>query len=155
MVLLFAFALSACGPQGPVGPQGPQGIQGIPGVNGAQGLTGASGSSCTVSTISPSITTPYGGSMILCSDGTNSLVSNGAPGSNGTLATVVQFCTGNAVQSYPNVFNEIGFCINGSIYAVYSANGGFLSQMLPGGYSSDGINSSCSFTIGANCAISN
>jgi hypothetical protein len=39
------------------------------------------------------------------------------------------------------------------MYGVYSDNGGFLSELPPGEYSSDGINASCSFTIGANCSV--
>lgn len=82
-------------------------------------------------------------------DGTNG--SNGTNGTNGTVITPVQFCPG--VDTYPSEFNEVGLCINGNVYAVYSANDGFMSMIPPGIYSSNGINASCTFTVGANCAI--
>jgi hypothetical protein len=69
------------------------------------------------------------------------------------VITPLQFCGPSFKQSYPNTFAESGFCIGGTIYGVYSANGGFLSALPPGEYSSDGINASCDFNIGANCAV--
>jgi len=88
-------------------------------------------------------------------NGTNGLNgSNGTDGTNGTSGTVVapiQFCSGSG--SYPSTFPEVGFCIGGNIYAVYSANGGFLTEVLPGTWSSDGINSSCTFTVGPDCKV--
>jgi hypothetical protein len=89
--------------------------------------------------------------MITCGNGTGSLILNGSNGSPGTVVAPVQFCPGTT--TYPSTFSEIGFCINGNIYAVYSANDGFLTEVVPGYYSSDGINSSCNFTVGANCLI--
>jgi hypothetical protein len=76
---------------------------------------------------------------------------NGTNGTNATPVTFVKFCPG--VTVYPSKFVEGGFCINGSIYATYSANGGFTSEMPPGMYGSSGINASCNFTIGLNCTI--
>jgi hypothetical protein len=175
-LLLSLIVMGCAGPIGPAGPTGSNGLQGLPGVNGSQGptgatgpqgltgvtgpqgdqglpgaigLTGSSGSNCTVSSVATSLATPTGGALVSCTDGTSSLIING------TVITLIQFCHNNAPQSYPNVFNESGFCIAGSIYAVYSANGGFLSQILPGTYSSNGINSSCNFTVGSNCSVSN
>jgi hypothetical protein len=81
-------------------------------------------------------------------DGTNGL--NGAPG---TKITSVQFCPGNV--TYPTIFPEIGFCIEGNLYAVYSANDGFLTEIPPGQYLSNAIGSSCNFTVLPNCVISN
>ena len=109
--------------------------------------------SCTVASTST-------GAVITCPDGTSSLVLNGAPGANGqngangTVITPIQFCAG-IVPSYPSTFPEVGFCINNNIYAVYSANDGFMSLVTPGTYSSDGINASCTFTVLPNCKIQN
>jgi hypothetical protein len=90
--------------------------------------------SCTVS--NNTITCPDGSSVTLP---TNNFI-------------IVQFCPGTT--SYPQTFNEIGFCINSQLYAVYSANSGFLTLVPPGTYSSDGINSSCTFVVGQNCEVS-
>lgn len=79
----------------------------------------------------------------------------GNDGSNGTNAnqvTIVQFCPGATV--YPSQFNEIGFCLDGNLYGTYSANGGFSTLLPPGYYASNGINSSCNFTILPNCGVS-
>jgi hypothetical protein len=82
---------------------------------------------------------------------TGSTGPQGPAGAPGTIGTPVQFCPGTT--SYSGEFNEVGFCINGTIYAVYSANDGFLSEVPPGTYSSDGINASCTFTVGPNCEV--
>ena len=79
---------------------------------------------------------------------------NGQDGTNGSIVTPIQFCP-NVVPTYPSAFPEVGFCIDNTLYAVYSANGGFLSEITPGNYSSDGINASCNFTVSANCQITN
>lgn len=78
----------------------------------------------------------------------------GPAGANGTAITVVQFCAG-VTPSYPSTFPETGLCINGNIYAVYSANDGFLTEIVPGAYNSNAIGSSCSFTVLPNCLIQN
>jgi hypothetical protein len=146
VLLCFSLTLSACGkgPKGDVGAAGPAGV---------------SGSGCSVATLAVgSPVASNGGSLITCSDGTSSVVLNGNPGSNGsqgtpgTVITPVQFCNG-FTQSYPNTFAESGICINGNIWGVYSLNGGFLAELPPGTYSSDGVNASCTFTIKANCVI--
>jgi hypothetical protein len=111
------------------------------GQNGTNGTNGTNGSSCTVTTI----TSPSAGSLISCTDGTQSLVLDG------TVLTPVQFCS--ATTTYPSTFSEVGFCIDGSLYAVYSANDGFLTEVPNGTYDSDGINSSCSFTV-TGCTVS-
>lgn len=85
----------------------------------------------------------------------------GAPGTNGTNGvngvdatpvTVVPLCPG-FVPSYPNVFPEYGLCIGTTLYGVYSANGGFLAELPPGTYSSNGINASCNLTVKPNCEV--
>jgi hypothetical protein len=124
--------------QGPVGPQGAQGV------------------GCTTQTIQPSTPAPNGGALITCGS-TQSLILNGAPGSNGapgtpgTIVAPVQFCTG-AVSSYPSTFPEVGFCINNEIYAVYSANDGFLTGIPNGNYYSNAIGSTCNFSV-SNCSV--
>lgn len=78
----------------------------------------------------------------------------GAPGTNGTDSTpvtVVQFCPGT--PSYPSTFPEVGICLAGSIYAVYSANDGFLTLIPPGQYNSNAVGSACTFTVLENCQI--
>jgi len=109
------------------------------------GPSGPAGSSCSVS----SVTSPRAGSLITCTDGTSSLVlngTNGVNGANGTIVNPVRFCK-STPSSYPTVFSEVGFCINNILYSVYSANDGFLTALPNGTYNSDGINSSCSFTV--------
>lgn len=79
----------------------------------------------------------------------------GSPGNDGKDAsgvTAVQFCPGVS-PVYPTTFPESGLCINGNIYAVYSANGGFLTLIPPGVYSSNAIGSACNFTVTANCGV--
>lgn len=66
--------------------------------------------------------------------------------------TPIQLCTG-AVPSYPSTFPEYAFCINNNLYAVYSANDGFLTILPPGSYHSNAIGSSCTFTVLANCQV--
>ena len=170
------------GANGTNGTDGKNGSNGTDGTNGSNGVNGADGSSCSVVAVPANSVAPAGGSLITCTNGTSSLVlngtngingtngtngsngsngsnghdgANGAAGSNGTNGTVitaVQFC-GGITGSYPSTFPEIGFCIDHNIYAVYSANGGFLTEVLPGTWSSDGINASCTFTVGPNCQV--
>lgn len=77
----------------------------------------------------------------------------GSPGQPGTQITTIQFCQG-ITPTYPSTFPEIGICIANQLYAVYSANGGFMVFLTPGTYSSNGINASCTFTVGDNCEVS-
>ena len=162
-LISLVLGLCACGANGTNGIDGQPGPQGNPGVDG----------SCTVSSVAVNSVAPNGGSLIQCSDGTSSLVLNGTNGSNGvngtngtngtngingtngtngTVISSIQFCPGT--PSYPSVFPEVGFLINGTIYAVYSANDGFLTALTPGTYSSNAIGNSCTFTVNANGTIS-
>ena len=75
----------------------------------------------------------------------------GPSGADGTAFTVVQLCPG--VPSYPGTFIETALCIDNQLYAVYSANDGFLTLLTPGSYSSDGIGSSCNLTVLPNCVV--
>lgn len=78
---------------------------------------------------------------------------SGTPGSDADSWTVVQLCPGTT--HYPNTFCEVTFCFQGNLYGTYSANDGFSSELPQGQYSSNGINCSCTVTIGPNCQVSN
>lgn len=78
---------------------------------------------------------------------------DGQDGEDAQQITVVKFCPG--VTTYPSKFVEIGFCISGKLYATYSSNGGFSTEIPPGSYGSNGINSSCNFVVLPNCGIQN
>jgi hypothetical protein len=108
------------------GKNGQNGVQGLPGAQGPAGDTGPQGN-----------TGPQG-----------------PAGANGSTITVVQFCAG-VTPSYPSTFPEIGFLINGSVYAVYSANDGFLTYLPPGVYTSNAVGSACNFTLNADGTVTN
>lgn len=74
----------------------------------------------------------------------------GDTGADGTSATVVQLCPGT---SNHNVFVEVALCLDKKLYAVYSQNGGFLTLLSPGEYSSRAIGSACDFYVAPNCVI--
>lgn len=103
------------------------------GRDGAQGIQGSAGSN---------------GQTIVGAAG-----AQGVPGTPGTSITVIKFCPGATV--YPSKFVEVGFCIGGKLYAVYSQNGGFESEIPPGSYGSNGINASCNFSVLPSCGIQN
>lgn len=135
------------------------------GKDGAQGNAGVDGSSC-------SVTPDALGSTLTCTDGTTVHINNGvngatgaqgvagvqgvagANGTAGTQITPVEFCGHGYVATYPSMFPEYGLVIDGVMFGVYSANGGFLSPLPPGVYSSNGINASCTFTINADNTVS-
>lgn len=85
------------------------------------------------------------GNTIICPDGSSTTLPID------TIISEVQFCPGTT--SYPNEFNEIGFCINNQLYAVYSYSNGFLSLIPPGYYNSNAIGSNCNFEVQPNCVI--
>ncbi len=132
---------------GPVGPAGPQGLKGDTGSQGAKGDTGATG-----------LTGPIGPQGPMGLTGSTGPVGpqgiQGIPGLNATPVTFVELC-GSCTGNYPSVFPEYGECVQGQLYGVYSANGGFWSLLLPGNYSSDGINCSCNLHIAVNCVVTN
>lgn len=130
IVIMMALQLAACGKKGDAGLPGTNGSNGSNGQNGQQGLTGSTGA-------------------------TGAQGATGPSGADGTQITPVQLCPSSYVPTYPSVFPETALCINGSLFAVYSANDGFLTLLTPGGYSSNGINSSCSFTVVSGCTITN
>ncbi len=153
--ILFCIMLStvACGPDNPPTVVGPPGAKGDPGERGLPGADGNPGTSCTVSSVPQNLAAPSGGALIACPDGTQSLVLNGTPGINGTVITPIQLCQGTTV--YPSTFVEVGFCIQNKLYAVYSANNGFLTEVVPGAYTSNAIGSRCDLTVQNNCVIVN
>lgn len=77
----------------------------------------------------------------------------GNAGVDATPVTVVKLCPG--VTTYPSIFVELGLCMSGKLYGVYSANGGLLVEFAPGSYFSNSIGSTCNFTVGANCQVTN
>lgn len=112
------------------------GINGAPGLRGPQGVAGATG--------------PQGSQGIQGIPGVNG--TNGTNGQDASPITSVQLC-GSCHGQYPSVFPEIGLCINNKLYGVYSANDGFMVEIVPGTYSSNGINCSCTLTVGPNCVV--
>jgi hypothetical protein len=156
LVVMSVFLLTGCGK---------------PGSQGATGSVGTPGQAATI-TESPAtaLECPTGGiDLTVTQNATTAVYSvcngiagqsivgptgpQGAPGTDLTPINVVQFCPGTT--NYANEFNEVGYCIAGNLYAVYSANDGFMSEIPPGNYTSDGIGSSCNFTVLANCGIQN
>ena len=117
------------------------------------GAPGKDGSSCSVSAVAANTVLLNGGTLIQCTNGTSSLISNGSPGSPGTVVAPLQFCPDT--PSYPSTFIEVGFVISGSVYAVYSSNGGFMTLIPPGRYTSNAINSRCDFTLNSDNTVTN
>lgn len=146
-------ALTLCACDGHKGDQGSAGQTGVTGQNGANGSNGSNGTN--------GIDGINGTNGVDGKDGAQGAQGNqgsqglqgpkGDPGAPGTIITWVQFCSGTTV--YPSKFVEGGFCIAGNMYAVYSANNGFLTYLPPGAYSSNAIGSSCSFTLLPNCQL--
>lgn len=129
-LLTIIAVLTACGDfkgdrgyDGTPGQAGPRGEAGIDGQQGSAGNTGTPGSTGA----------------------------QGPAGADGKIATVVQLCPGTPV--YGSVYVETAICINNQLYGVYSANGGFLTLLTPGAYSSNAIGSACSLTVLPNCEI--
>lgn len=121
---------------GLAGKDGKDGAQGNAGTNGADGATGAQGAQGE-----------KGDKGDIGETGAQGVAgNNGQNGADGTQITVVQLC-GSCVGAYPAVFPEIGLCMGGKLFGVYSANGGFLVEINNGAYNSQGINCSCSFTV--------
>lgn len=131
-IIALLLCMSCAGPKGNDGVMGPTGAPGSDGRAGSDGTNGNDGHD--------GATGPAG------------LVGpQGPAGLAGTQFTFVQLCPG--APSYPHVFIELAMCVNGDLYGVYSANGGFYTYFPPGAYSSAGIGSACNLTIHANCTI--
>jgi hypothetical protein len=113
---------------------------------GGMGEQGKDGSSCET------IQTPTG-ATINCGNSTSDILNGerGPTGADGTTITIVQLCPGHT--TYPSTFLEVAMCINNKLYGVYSANGGFMTELPPGNYSSNAIGSACNLTVLANCMV--
>jgi len=85
-----------------------------------------------------------------CADHLNLQGPKGDPGKDADPIKVVQLCPGS---SNYGVFIEVAICQNNQLWGVYSANGGFLTMLPPGRYSSNGIGSACNFTVLDNCQV--
>lgn len=138
-LLLIVFILVmmtslGCAKDGKDGASGSIGTPGEPGRDGSTGPSGADGSS------------GY--------DGISIVGPSGPPGRDGIDAprlSMISLCPG--ITSYPGVFIEVGICISGQLYAVYSDHGGFLTLISPGSYHSFAIGSACDLTVGPDCEI--
>lgn len=80
--------------------------------------------------------------LFLSSCGPGQKGDTGAAGLPGSDIQIVQFCP-NVSPTYPSIFPEVGFCIDNKLYAVYSANDGFLTEVTPGAYLSNAVGSVC------------
>ena len=165
------------GPQGPTGPQGPQGAPGADGESIVANMVPASWLACPTGgvVLSTAVDANRDGvldtgdsglqSTTICNGAqgiqglqgvagqtgaTGATGSQGSAGTPGTVITPVQFCPGTPI--YPSDFLEVGLCIDGKLYAVYSANDGFLTFLPDGAYQSNAIGSSCNFTV-SGCTI--
>lgn len=136
------------------GPRGLPGDQGIPGLQGPTGDVGAPGISPTV-LLRPANASecPTGGVAIEVGTQTTPVCNGavGVPGVNAPSVNLMQLCPGT--PSYPSTFVEFGICIGSNLYAVYSANGGFLTSLPSGAYYSNAIGSTCNFTVTSGCSI--
>ena len=104
-----------------------QGPRGEVGAGGAQGIQGPAGTDGQTGATGP----------------------QGIPGTPGTVITVVPLCPG---MSNYGTFVEVGLCVNGKLYGVYSANGGFLAYLADGNYTSNGIGSACNLRV-SGCTV--
>lgn len=155
LLIMAIFTSLGCTTKGENGSDGSQGLRGD---TGAPGLTGPTGPAAPITAISitplaPGMDCSQGGSLITIGT-SDTIICNGENGTDGTDASIqfITFCKGSTT-TYPSTFAEVGLCVSGALYGVYSANGGFLVHMPPGAYSSNGINSSCTFTVVSGCTI--
>ncbi len=76
---------------------------------------------------------------------------NGSDGVDATPTTIIRLCPG--FTQYNSTFVEVALCIQNRLYGVYSANGGFMTEIVPGTYLSEGINNTCTLVVGSNCQV--
>lgn len=135
----------------------------LPGCMPLQGPPGDDGYTPTISTHPASyLECPTGGIEVVIDSKSTTVICDGAVGQPGqsivgpvgpagtdgkdaTPVTLVPLCPG--IPTYPTVFVEYGLCLGNQLWAVYSANGGFLALLPDGAYQSNGIGSQCNFTI--------
>ena len=154
LITLLCGLLAACGQTYLAGPVGPQGAPGVNGTNGAAGINGTNGAAGENGT--------NGADGTSGSNGTNGATgatggqglqgATGGTGQSGISVTPIELCT-TCKPVYPSVFAEYALCLQGQLYGVYSQNDGFLALLPPGEYASDGINCTCTLTVGVNCAV--
>lgn len=147
LIVVVALFLSACcGPEGVHGSNGSNGHDGATGSQGTAGTNGSNGSNGTNGTNGMDGATGAQGIQGL--QGLQGIT--GPAGADGTMVTLVKLCPETPTYG---VFVEFGMCINGKLYGVYSANGGFLALLSNGNYTSAGIGSSCNLTV-TGCVVS-
>lgn len=113
---------------------GTPGANGVPGLQGPQGDIGAPGTDGSNGSQGPT-----------GQDGVN--------GADATPVTVIQFCPSYGATFYPSNFPEQGLCIADKLYAVYwNGTQAFLALIPPGTYSSTSPQA-CTFTVGADCQV--
>jgi hypothetical protein len=128
--IVMLYLTISCGKDGVPGRNGKDGVGGINGIQGPAGQNGGNGS-----------------------NGIDGL--QGPPGEDGESITVIQFCPG-VVSSYPTSFPEVGFKINGKIYAVFSSGGNAgLVELVPGTYITTTTGLACTFIVKAGGEIEN
>ncbi len=147
VVVLFVVAfLSAC-----AGPRGDAGARGNPGFSPLVGTLPATSYECPNGGLEVWVQTTK---TIVC-NGVNGAVGptggQGIPGVDATPVSIFQFCPGTS--SYSN-FLEFGIKIGTSIYAVYSANNGFLTLLAPGGYVTTATGANCNFIVHSDGTVS-
>lgn len=107
------------------------------GIDGKDGAAGTPGQSCSVTQLPD-----HSGALILCQDGTSTVVLNGQ---NAAPVVMKQLCPAVA-SSFP----EQAFVLGGKLYAVYSANGNAsLAVLTPGTYTTTAPGQNCTFTVAA------
>lgn len=144
VMFVLAFVLMGC-----VGPTGDLGRQGTPGYTPVVAMLPASLSEC------------LNGGVEVYVDNAETIICNGVNGNPGGVGpqgpsgddgqdsnpvVIFKFCP-NVVANYPSSFPEYGIRLNNNVYGVYSANGGFLTLLIPGSYTTTGIGANCNFTI--------
>lgn len=75
----------------------------------------------------------------------------GQDGTDSTPIIVVPLCPGT---SNYGVFVEVALNIGGKLFGIYSQNGGFLTYLAPGNYTSNAIGSACNLTINSDGTVS-
>lgn len=111
--------------------------------NSTPSFSVANGQSCKVETVEQ-------GALITCPDGSQSLVSNGTNGIDGTTIVAKPFCPTKFSSSG---FQESYFLFPDGIYAIYYGPPySFLLKLPPRSYVTTD-NSGCSFTVNANNTI--
>lgn len=70
---------------------------------GPQGAPGVHGGSCTVSTVAAGPLAPNGGAQVLCDNGSNALILNGAPGVDGAPSPSTPYTITKVITPCPSL----------------------------------------------------